>query len=70
MTERKRGAPAGNQNSKKPDSDLADAQVQFRCRPEDKTKWIAVAQKKYGKGKLTEFLKDAANKYAAEILDE
>lgn len=65
---RKPGAQVGNQNTKKAPSDIADAQVQFRCRSADKGKWLRAAEKAYGKGKFTEFLKDAANRLADEIL--
>ncbi|MCQ8116130.1 hypothetical protein [Methylomonas rosea] len=66
---RKPGGQAGNQNPKKAEDDIAKAQVQFRCRSEDKGKWQRAAEKAYGKGKFTEFLKDAANRLADDILN-
>ena len=69
MTEVKKKGALGNQNAKKMAADIADSQVQFRCRSEDKGKWLRAAEKAYGKGKFTEFMKDAANRFADEIIN-
>lgn len=66
----KRGAPLGSANAKLAEGEAKDAQVQFRCKKEDKSRWMAAAQQRYGKGQFTQFLEDAANRLAAEILDK